>query len=294
MANFLKGFGDLFSTLTKSNIGTGNAGTGAFAGSPGARWNGLTPNTGNQINSKLFNSLMQWDRETAARVQPFVGGRFILIPGQMPPMMERLHPTACNYMRVLFTSTVIGVDGFEDNQLDTETVQALTEQNSYNVVTKASGSTKTITLTFMTIFQGLPIYRFITAWMNYIQNRGSGVSSYPHLTAQNGEALEYHEGNHSMTFVYIIPDPSMRYVEDGAFIYSAVPTSNVASQILNQEWGSSAPKQYAVPYKVNLINAQHNGVRTVLNQCLGQWIQKVALDDNQVNIDPIVNVAGIQ
>lgn len=290
---FLNKIGDLVGSITKpnTNLGTGVTGLKAYEGSSQALWNGLTPTNHEAINSKLFNSLMQWDRETAARVQPFVGGRFILIPAQMPPMMERLHPTACNYMRVLFTSTVIGVDGFEDNQLDTETVQALTEQNSYNVVTKASGSTKTITLTFMTIFQGLPIYRFITTWMNYIQNRGSGVSSYPHLTAATGgAALEYHEGNHSMTFVYIIPDPSMRYVEDGAFIYSAVPTSNVASQILNQEWGSSAPKQYAVPFKVNVITAQHHGVRKTLNACLQKWIENVALDDNQVNIAPLIKL----
>lgn len=286
--SLIKSIGDILKGINKGVIGEGGIGSSANNNNLST----ITAGRGTAINSKLFNQLMQWDRVTAAQVQPFCGGRFVIIPGQMAPMMERLHPEATNYMRVLFTSTVIGVDGFEDNQLEVETVQALTEQNSYPVITKASGSTKTITLTFMTIFQGLPIYRYITAWMNYIQNRGSGVSSYPHLTEQTpGGALEYHEGNHSMNFIYIIVDPGMRYVEDGAFVYYAVPTSNQASTILNQEWGSSAPKQLAIPFKCIAITAQHNGVRDVLTGALKEWTKNIALDDNQVNLDNII--AGV-
>ena len=243
---------------------------------------------GLEVNSKLFNELMQLNRTTSARIQPFMGGRFVIFIGQMPPMMEVLHPTACQYMRVLFTSTVTNVSGFEDNTLEVERVQALTEQGSYGVVTKAGGSTQSITLTFMTMFQGLPIYRFITTWMNYIQNRGSGVSSYPHLTEAAGQPLEYHEGNHSMNMAYIVTDPSMRYVEDGAFCYSMVPTSNLQSQVLEQEWGSSAPKTLAVPFKTTVITAAHAGVRSVLQDALKFWTSKVALDDNQVRIDDII------
>lgn len=262
-----------------NGIGTSNANN--MASIPSGR--------GAAVNSKLFNQLMQFDRTTSARIQPFMGGRFVIIVGQMPPMMERLHPEACNYMRILFTSTVINVNGFEDNTLEVERVQALTEQNSYGVVTKASGSTQTITLTFMTMFQGLPIYRFITRWMNYIQNRGSGVSSYPHLTENtSGGALEYHEGNHSMNMVYMVTDPAMRYVEDGAFCYSMVPTSNLQSQVLEQNWGESSPKTMAVPFKTNVITAAHDGIREVLQNALKTWTRYVALDDNQVYIDNII------
>lgn len=262
-----------------NGIGTSNANN--MASIPSGR--------GAAVNSKLFNQLMQFDRTTSARIQPFMGGRFVIIVGQMPPMMERLHPEACNYMRILFTSTVINVNGFEDNTLEVERVQALTEQNSYGVVTKASGSTQTITLTFMTMFQGLPIYRFINRWMNYIQNRGSGVSSYPHLTENtSGGALEYHEGNHSMNMVYMVTDPAMRYVEDGAFCYSMVPTSNLQSQVLEQNWGESSPKTMAVPFKTNVITAAHDGIREVLQNALKTWTRYVALDDNQVYIDNII------
>ena len=275
----IKNFKDLIGTLNDGVIGTG--GINGIGNRNINNTAGITAGRGAPVNSKLFNQLMQFDRTTSSRIQPFVGGRFVIIVGQMPPMMERLHPEACNYMRILFTSTVIEVSGFEDNTLEVENVQALTEQNSYGVVTKAGGSTKSITLTFMTIFQGLPIYRFITRWMNYIQNRGSGVSSYPHLTEQTaGGALEYHEGNH--------PDPSLRWVEDGAFCYSMVPTSNLQSQILEQEWGGSAPKQLQVPFKVSVITAAHDGVRKVLQNALRTWTQYVALDDNQVTLDNIV------
>jgi len=287
----LKKFKDLMGSLNDGVIGAGGMnGIGVANGGNVNYTAGITAGRGAPVNSKLFNQLMQFDRTTCSRIQPFVGGRFVIIVGQMPPMMERLHPEACNYMRILFTSTVIEVNGFEDNTLEVETVQALTEQNSYGVVTKAGGSTKSITLTFMTIFQGLPIYRFITRWMNYIQNRGSGVSSYPHLTEQTaGGALEYHEGNHSMNMVYIVPDPSLRWVEDGCFCYSMVPTSNLQSQILEQEWGGSAPKQLQVPFKVSVITAAHDGVRKVLQNALRTWTQYIALDDNQVQLDNIID-----
>ena len=284
----ISSFKDILKSLNNATVGVSGS-TGAYTG---GNINGVTTITagrGAAVNSKLFNQLMQFDRVTSSRIQAFVGGRFVIVIGQMPAMMERLHPEATNYMRILFTSTVIGVDGFADNELATEQVQALTEQNSYSVVTKATGTTQSLTLTFMTIFQGLPIYRYITRWMNYVQNRGSGVSSYPHLTEVDGKgkALEYHEGNHSMNMAYMVVDPSMRYVEDGAFCYSMVPTSNLQSQILNQTWGESAPKQYAVPFKAMVITTTHEGVRNVLNNVLKKWTQNIALDDNQVNLDDI-------
>ncbi len=276
--------------LKESIVGSGGIGNNSpYKGNHNAVSSGAVYGHGAELDSKLFNQLVQWDRNTLAMIQPFMGGRFVFVPGQMPPMMENLYPEATNYMRVLFTSTIINVSGFEDNTLEVETVNALTEQNSYSVITKASGSTKQITLTFMTMFQGLPIYRYITTWMNHIQNRGSGVSSYPHLTEGSPKgALEYHEGNHSMNAIYIIPDPSMRYVEDGAFIYSMVPTSNLQSTVLEQEWGSSAPKQYAVPFKCMVITAQHWGVRNVLENALKDWVRYIALDDSQVIIDNII------
>lgn len=286
MAKGIAKIGDILKGINNSVIGAG--GINGAGRSNANNMSRIDAGRGDALNEKLFNQLMQFDRVTSGRIQPFVGGRFVLIVGQMPLMMEVLHPAATNYMRVLFTSTIIGVDGFEDNALQVERVQALTEQNSYGVVTKATGATETLTLTFMTIFQGLPIYRYITRWMNYIQNRGSGVSSYPHLTEQaTGQALEYHEGHHSMDFMYIVPDPALRYVEEGAFVWSAVPTSNQSSQILNQTWGESSPKQLAIPFKVQVLTGQHQGVNRMLTEALKSWVKNIALDDDQVEIQNI-------
>lgn len=284
--NQIRDLGDIRASLRENVIGIGH--TGGIGTTNVNRIAQIKADGTRKVNSKLFNQLAVMDSTTSARVQPFVGGRCVIIIGQMPAMMQRLHPEACAYMKILFTSTVTGVSGFEDNTLEVETVQALTEQNNYQVITKAGGNTTTLTLTFMTMFQGLPIYRFITTWMNYIQNRGSGVSSYPHLTERTaGGALEYHEGNHSMTMMYIIPDPSMRFVEEGAFCYSMVPTSNNQSQVLEAEWGSAAPKTLQQPFKVSVITAAHAGVRQILQSTLRRWTQDVALDDNQVIVSDI-------
>ncbi len=292
MGDIIKDLKDIVGFLNNGVVGSG--GINGIGHIPGAGNNnflgGINASTDRSVNSKLFNQLMQFDQTTCARIQPFVGGRFVIIVGQMAPMMQQLHPTASDYMRILFTSTIIGVDGFADDELDVEEVQALTAQNSYQVVTKASGNTQSLSLTFMTIFQGTPIYRYITKWMKYIQNRGSGVSSYPHLTAAMGNPLEYHEGNHSMTMAYIVVDPSMRYVEEGAFCYSMVPTNNQASSILNQTWGESAPKQLVVPFKVKVITAaQHEAIRELLTSALTKWTRDIALDDEQVVINDILN-----
>ena len=82
---------------------------------------------GGKIDDKMFNELMILDPTTLAQIQPFIGGRFVFVPGQMPAMMEVLHPNETNYMRILFSSAVISITGFSERTLEAEEVKAPTD-----------------------------------------------------------------------------------------------------------------------------------------------------------------------
>lgn len=229
---------------------------------------------GGKIDDKMFNELMILDPTTLAQIQPFIGGRFVFVPGQMPAMMEVLHPNETNYMRILFSSAVISITGFSERTLEAEEVKAPTDQNTYSVITKQTGATRELTFTFMTMWQSLPCYKYITTWMQYIYNAGSSAATYPHLTG-----LEYHEGNHSMNGVYLVPDPSFSRVEEGAIIYAMVPLNNSANSIFDQTWGEHGPKEFAVRFKVHVLPGGMPSVIEICQGVLDDFVERVTLHD---------------
>ena len=241
----------------------------------------------------MFNQLMIMDRNTLSQIQPYISGRFIFVPGEMPRCMEILHPDETEMMRTVFQSYVMSINGFEDLKLETATVQAMTDQNSYDVITKQSGHTRKITLQFMTFFQGLPIYKYITTWMQYIFNAGSSAATYPYFTG-----LEYHEGNHSMNAVYAVVDPSFQLVQEGALIYAMVPLSNDADKILNQTWGTHEVKQYEIDFKCHTLPGGMPQVLRICQAVLADYIAEVELHDYWVtpagiNPDDLKNTMGL-
>lgn len=248
------------------------------------------------LNPRMFNQLLIMDRNTLQQLQPFIPGRFIFVPGEMPRCMEILHPQETEYIRTLFMTSVTSVTGFVSRKLETGTVQAMTEQNTYEVINKQVGTTRTLTFTFMTLLQGLPLYKYLTTWMQYIYNAGSSAATYPLFTG-----LEYHEGNHSMSGVYIIPDPSFQSVEDAALIYAMVPTENDSEKILNQTWGNHEISSYEITFKVHTLPGGMPQVLRIAQGVLADYVAEVELHDYFVNPasntssqnDPSNNIMGM-
>lgn len=234
---------------------------------------------GSQLDDKIYHQLLPVPRTVLAQLQPFIDGRCILIPATMPECMKVLHKDATDYMEVLFRTTVVSVTGFESKKLDVGDVQSISEQNTVQVITKSTGSTKQITITFTNMYQDIPVFRYINTWMSYIVSSGSYAGTYPALCN-----LEYNEGNHSMSAYYIVPDPSFQRVEYGAFLYAMVPLDNGVQEVLDQTWGQSEVKQYPVPFKVHVITADHPVVMDILTRELERHTKSVTLNDWQVDI----------
>ena len=232
------------------------------------------------LQPRRFNQLMIMDRNTMQQIQPFIPGRFIFVPAEMPRCMEILHPEETNYVRTLFMTGVTAVSGFSPRSLETGTVNAMTEQNSYEVITKQTGVTRKLEFTFMTLHQGLFFYKYITTWMQYIYNAGSSAATYPLFTG-----LEYHEGNHSMNGIYIIPDPSFQMVEDAAAIYNMVPLENDADKVLNQTWGQHEIQNYTVSFKVHTLAGGMPQVTRLAQAVLADYVAEVELHDYYVGDD---------
>ena len=232
-----------------------------------------------KIENKLYHQLLPMPKHILAQIQPFIDGRCLLLPATMPECMEVLHKEATDYMRVLFRTTVVSVTGFESKKLEVAEVQSLSEQNTHQVVTKSSGATRAITITFSNMYQDIPVFRYIHTWMGYVVTSGSYAGLYPHLTN-----LEYHEGNHSMSAYYIVPDPSFKRVEYGAFLYAMVPLDDGVGEVLDQTWGQSEVKPYPVQFKVHVIAADHPVVYDALTKELNNHTAAVTLNDWAVDI----------
>lgn len=239
---------------------------------------------GRAADDKLYNELLIFNKKTFNQLQPFLKGRFIFVPGDMPEMMKLLYPNETAFMKVLFAGSLISVSGFEDYQLEVADVNAMTDQNSSQYVSKLTGKTNQLTLTFTAEYTTLPIHNYITTWMHLIYAPGSSAAQYPHLTG-----LEYHEGNHSMTAVYVVTNPSYQVVETGAVLYGMVPTNNLGSNMLESQGGEHSLVDMAIQFKVHAYTTALPNVMEICKKTLDDYVNRTAIVDFRVATQPTAN-----
>ena len=242
-----------------------------------------TAGKGLRIDDNLFSELMIFDRPTLAKLTPFLGGRFLFIPAEMPACMEVLHKKETDYIRVLLRTTVLSINGFADHTIETTPINAGSEQNTIEIGTKAVAATRQLTFTFIAEWQSLPMLRYVTTWMYYVYNLGSMAATYPHFIPN----MEYHEGNHTMSAMYIIVDPSFKYVQFATAIYAMLPTSNMASSFLNQTLGEHNYVPYEVQFKVACLPIDHPNVIETAQKYLAYHVTKVTLHDHHKKVEPL-------
>ena len=240
-----------------------------------------TAGKGRAQDDKFFTELVLFDNRTFNQLQPFITGRGIFVAGQMPKHMEILYPKETAYFKVLSSTCIIGVSGFNNEVLDVDTVNAATDQNSATYVTKLTGKTDSITLTYLCEFTSLVIYNYVTTWMHLIYNPGSMAAAYCHLTG-----LEYHEGNHSMTGVYVVTNPSYQTVEIGAVFYGMIPTDNLQQNYLNTTFGQHDIPTVELTFKVHTYTTALPNVMEVCKKTLDDYVNRTAIVDYRVKKVP--------
>ena len=240
-----------------------------------------TAGKGRAQDDKLFTELVLFDKKTFNQLQPFISDRYIFVVGEMPRMMEMLYPKETAYMKVLFSTCTLSINGFSDETLEVDTVQAATDQNTADYVTKLQGRTSSIDIQFMSEYTSLVITNYITTWMHSIYQPGSTAASYCHLTG-----LEYHEGNHSMTAVYVVTNPSFQTVEMGAVFYGAIPTNNAQSNVLNNTLGDHNFHQITVSFKVHTYTSTLPNVMEICKKTLDDYVNRTAVVDYRVKKKP--------
>ena len=114
-----------------------------------------------KASDKIYAQLLAPTSNVLGALQPFIDGRFIFNPATMPKCMEKLHSEATDYMRVLYRTALVSVTGFDSRKLEVGDVQSLSEQNTFQAVTKTTGATRTLTLTFTNMYADLPVFRYI-------------------------------------------------------------------------------------------------------------------------------------
>lgn len=240
-----------------------------------------TADKGSAQNDKFFTELVLFDSQTFNKLQPFINGRGIFIAGKMPQHMEILYPKETAYFKVLTSTCIIGVNGFANETMETDEVKAATDQNTAAYVTKLTGNTTSITLTYLCEFTSLVIYNYVTTWMHLVYNPGSMAAAYCHLTG-----LEYHEGNHTMTGVYVVTNPSYQTVEIGAVFYGMFPTDNLQSNYLNATFGTHDIPTVELAFKVHTYTTALPNVMEVCKKTLDDYVNRTAIVDYRVKKVP--------
>ncbi len=236
---------------------------------------------GRAVDDKFYTELIVFDKKTFNQMHPYISGRFIFVVGEMPRNMEILYPKETAYMKVLMSTSIMSISGFAAETLETDEVKAPTDQNTTDYVTRLAGRTNQIELQFTCEYTSLVITNYITTWMHSIYQPGSSASSYAHLTG-----LEYHEGNHSMTAVYVVTNPSFQTVEMGAVFYGMVPLGNAQDSVLNNTRGDHNFHVISIPFKVHTYTTSLANVMEICKKTLDDYVNRTAVVDYRIKKKP--------
>jgi hypothetical protein len=159
---------------------------------------GLASNVLNRLVSQ--NGIQPTDPNILGAREPFRVGRFLIKWVKMPPFF---HPTARQYLRLIFEDMVKSVDGVPANSVSeiTTTNGAVQATASHPGIYKENGNSMTLAVDECS---GMPVRKLLDYWITGISDRKTGVM---HMY---GKKMRGITANVSGSFIYVLLGPTCR------------------------------------------------------------------------------------
>lgn len=111
-----------------------------------------------------------------------------------------------------------GVSGNGDIEMSFNTLQGGYSNRQMEIPNIASDNTNELSIKVYE-FTGSPVRELTQMWMNGVSDLNSGYAHY------NGANLDVKQSNHTAEFIYVVTDPSGKYVEFAALYANCFPKS---------------------------------------------------------------------
>lgn len=233
-------------------VGDAKLGRGGNKFTDWVGWSSITAGVAGFVENRTSAStgIQLYDPDILAAQEPFRMGRFILKIVKYPAFFP---PIACEMARWLFEDQVRGVDGITENSLSTITIETGTNGRALDFPGMYKEGNKDLNLK-VPEWKGRPLGKFIEWWIGALSDPETGVGTL------YGKDLEYVRPNYGMSFLYIIPGPTLRPedIEFSCLYHECWPTKEINGYLSSNTLGDAGS---VGEQDVNLTGIYQKGIQ---------------------------------
>lgn len=186
----------------------------------------MVTNDGDYSKFSYFLTGVDVTSQNLDQMNPFIRGYARLFMFKKPYFMEKSFPELTNRFKSYIETGFRSVNGIGDIQVDFTTFEGGYTGQKFETVQIATDQTDTITIGLYEM-SGSPCTEFLTTWITGVRDPRTGIAHY-HGNVMGPlddatEKIRYGEKNHTAEFVYLVTDPTGKFIEYACLLAHCFP-----------------------------------------------------------------------
>ena len=186
----------------------------------------MVTNDGDYSKFSYFLTGVDVTSQNLDQMNPFIRGYARLFMFKKPYFMEKAFPDLTNRFKSYIETGFRSVNGIGDIQVDFTTFEGGYTGQKFETVQIATDQTDTITVGLYEM-SGSPCTEFLTTWITGVRDPRTGIAHY-HGNVMGPlddatEKIKYGEKNHTAEFVYLVTDPTGKFIEYACLLAHCFP-----------------------------------------------------------------------
>lgn len=186
----------------------------------------MVTNDGDYSKFSYFLTGVDVTSQNLDQMNPFIRGYARLFMFKKPYFMEKAFPDLTNRFKSYIETGFRSVNGIGDIQVDFTTFEGGYTGQKFETVQIATDQTDTITIGLYEM-SGSPCTEFLTTWITGVRDPRTGIAHY-HGNVMGPlddatEKIKYGEKNHTAEFVYLVTDPTGKFIEYACLLAHCFP-----------------------------------------------------------------------
>ena len=186
----------------------------------------MVTNDGDYSKFSYFLTGVDVTSQNLDQMNPFIRGYARLFMYKKPYFMEKAFPDLTNRFKSYIETGFRSVNGIGDIQVDFTTFEGGYTGQKFETVQIATDQTDTITIGLYEM-SGSPCTEFLTTWITGVRDPRTGIAHY-HGNVMGPlddatEKIKYGEKNHTAEFVYLVTDPTGKFIEYACLLAHCFP-----------------------------------------------------------------------
>ena len=247
-------------------------------------------------NDKDYSNFGYWltgvdvTHQNLNQMTPFIKGYARLFMLRTPYFMEKGFPRLTQRFKSYIETGFKSVSGLSDLSVDFNTFEGGYGNQQYSTVQMAKDDTTTVTITVYEM-SGSPVGEFLRTWITGVRDPRTEIAHYHGMVKgpmdlQDDTKIAYSEQNHTAEFIYLVTDPTGKFIEYACMFAHCFPTKDSRDHY-NYSSGDHGETEIDVEFNCTKYESRY------INDVAAYYLYIDTLKWNYLDFDPHITAEEI-